>query len=155
MTEKIRTAGLTIGVLARRAATKVPTIRYYETIGLMPEPFRSEGNQRLYDPRHASRLLFIRHARELGFPIDAIRSLLDLADQPERPCEDADRLASEQLEAVRRRIVRLRALESELQRMIESCRRGRAAECRVIETLGNHDLCADDHPGDGESPITR
>ncbi|MFX5510091.1 helix-turn-helix domain-containing protein, partial [Acinetobacter baumannii] len=117
----------TIGNLARRAATKVPTIRYYETIGLMPAPFRSEGNQRLYDPGQANRLMFIRHARELGFSVDAIRSLLALSDQPGRSCEEADRLASEQLAGVRSRIDRLRALEAELARMVQSCRHGNVA----------------------------
>ena len=146
MAGKIRAGGLSIGALARRAATKVPTIRYYETIGLMPPPFRSQGNQRLYDARQVSRLLFIRHARELGFPIEAIRTLLALTDGPERSCDEADRLATAQLVQVRSRIARLRALEAELERMTESCRGGRATDCRVIEILGNHALCAADHP---------
>lgn len=155
MIEKKRRAGLTIGSLARRAATKVPTIRYYETIGLMPAPFRSDGNQRLYDPGQADRLMFIRHARELGFPVDAIRSLLALSDRPDRSCEDADRLASEQLAGVRSRILRLQALETELERMIRSCRHGNVAACQVIEVLGNHALCAQDHPGDQDGPLAR
>lgn len=145
MAEKMRAGGLSIGALARRAATKVPTIRYYETIGLMPAPFRSEGNQRLYDPRQAGRLMFIRHARELGFPIEAIRTLLALADTPDRPCDEADRLAGAQLAQVRSRIRRLRALEAELKRMTESCRHGFSPDCRVIEILGNHALCSADH----------
>ncbi|MBN8944904.1 MAG: helix-turn-helix domain-containing protein [Rhizobiales bacterium] len=155
MTEKKRKAGLTIGGLARRAATKVPTIRYYETIGLMPEPFRSDGNQRLYDPDQADRLMFIRHARELGFSVDAIRSLLALSDRPDRSCEEADRLASEQLAGVRSRMLRLRALEVELERMIQSCRHGDVAACRVIEVLGDHALCAEDHPVDREGALAR
>lgn len=146
MAEKMRAGGLSIGALARRAATKVPTIRYYEAIGLMPAPFRSEGNQRLYDLRQVSRLMFIRHARELGFPIEAIRTLLALTDAPDRPCEEADRLASAQLAQVRSRIARLRALEAELKRMTASCRHGLATDCRVIEVLGNHALCSADHP---------
>src|SRR3546814_20582317 len=69
---------LTIGTLARRTGTKVQTIRYYEQVGLMPEPGRSEGGQRRYGDAELDRLSFIRHARQLGFPLDAIRELLNL-----------------------------------------------------------------------------
>lgn len=134
-----------IGDLSRMTGTKVPTIRYYESIGLMPEPARSAGNQRSYDEVHATRLAFIRHARELGFPLDAIRALLALSDDPDRSCADADRIATEQLVAVRRRIGRLQALESELERMLVECRHGSIANCRVIEVLGDHAHCAHGH----------
>ena len=149
-TNGARPRPLVIGSLARQTGTKTPTIRYYESIGLMPTPARSSGNQRIYEGSHLTRLAFIRHARELGFPLDAIRELLTLADDPDRSCEDADRIATEQLIAVRRRISRLRALEAELQRMT-ACRHTRVAECRVIEVLGNHDLCESEHHGESET----
>jgi len=134
-----------IGQLAERTGCKVQTIRYYEQIGLMPEPVRTEGNQRRYGARHLERLAFIRHSRELGFPLDAIRELLDLADDPDRSCEAADRIARRQLHQVESRIARLQALKRELKRMIVQCRGGRIAECRVIEVLADHGLCASDH----------
>lgn len=134
-----------IGDLSRMTGTKVPTIRYYESIGLMPEPARSAGNQRSYDGSHATRLAFIRHARELGFSLDAIRELLALSDDPERSCAQADRIATEQLVAVRLRIGRLQALETELERMLVECRHGSIADCRVIEVLGDHAHCAHGH----------
>jgi len=140
---------MTIGRLGRAAGVKVPTIRYYEEIGLLPEAERSAGNQRLYPEAMLARLSFIRHARELGFPLAAIRDLLRLAAHPDRPCEEADRIAAEQLAAVRARIARLRALERELERMVASGAHGTVGECRVIEVLGNHALCADEH-GAGE-----
>jgi DNA-binding transcriptional MerR regulator len=71
-----------IGELSRRTAVKVPTIRYYEQIGLLPEPPRTEGQQRRYDKDAVARLAFIRHARELGFDLDAIRTLMSLQDNP-------------------------------------------------------------------------
>lgn len=64
---------LSIGELSRATDCKVETIRYYEKIGLMPEPARSAGNQRRYGERHRDRLHFIRHSRQLGFSIEAIR----------------------------------------------------------------------------------
>lgn len=78
---------LTIGKLGEAAGVKVPTIRYYEQIGLLPEPDRSAGNQRLYGQSALDRLAFIRHARELGFPLDAIRDLLVSLTDPINPAQ--------------------------------------------------------------------
>ncbi len=126
-----------IGELARRTQVKVPTIRYYEQIGLLPPPPRTEGQQRRYDKKSMARLAFIRHARELGFNIEAIRALLSLQDNPDQSCSVADRIASARLAEVEERIASLSALRTELQRMLEECACGRVAECRVIETLAN------------------
>ncbi len=132
---------LGIGELARRTGTKVQTIRYYEEIGLLPPPPRTAGNQRRYDRGRRQRLAFIRHARELGFSLDAIRTLLDLVDRPDQPCEKADAVARARLVEVESRIARLLALREELQRMVRECRGGRVAQCRVIEVLADHGRC--------------
>lgn len=137
---------ISIGKLSEATGVKVPTIRYYEQIGLLPAPDRSAGNQRLYSRRTQERLAFIRHSRDLGFPLEAIRELLSLADHPESPCTAADDIARRQLLAVNARIGRLIALRSELERMVERCACGTIADCQVIEVLGNHDLCTADHP---------
>ena len=136
---------LPIGKLSAAAGVKVPTIRYYEQIGLLPEPDRSAGNQRLYGADAINRLAFIRHARDLGFTLEAIRDLLSLSNRPDQSCAAADQIARAQLVAVRDRLARLRALESELERMLGQCAQGTIADCRVIEVLGNHDLCAHAH----------
>lgn len=129
---------LSIGALAKRAATNVQTIRFYEQEGLMPRPARSEGGQRRYSRAHADRLAFIRHARELGFPLDAIRELLKLADRPEQPCARVDRVAGDVLADVEAKIARLESLRSELRRMLRQCRHGRVSECRIIRVLADH-----------------
>ncbi len=135
-----------IGEMARRTGVKVPTIRYYEGIGLLPAPDRTEGGQRSYELSHLRRLGFIRHARELGFEIDAIRQLLDLDAHPERPCDEADAIARHHLGEVDRRIAKLVALRSELSRMVEAGRHGTSGECRVIQVIADHALCeADRH----------
>lgn len=136
---------LTIGKLGKSAGVKVPTIRYYEQIGLLPDPERSLGNQRLYARATLDRLAFIRHARELGFPLEAIRDLLSLSDDPAQSCAAADAIAKTQLSAVRARIARLTALEAELQRMLAQCACGTISDCRVIEVLGDHAKCTHDH----------
>jgi DNA-binding transcriptional MerR regulator len=127
---------LTIGRLSSLAGVKVTTIRYYETIGLMGEPDRSEGGQRLYDADAVQRLGFIRQARELGFPIDAIRELIELQTRPDQDCASVDEIARHQLSDVRNRLRQLKALEKELQRMLRSCAGGQVGDCRVLAALG-------------------
>lgn len=136
---------LTIGKLGEAAGVKVPTIRYYEQIGLLPEPERSTGNQRLYGQSALQRLAFIRHSRELGFPLEAIRRLLSLSDRPDQPCATVDAIAKDQFAAVEARIARLTALKAELERMITQCAQGTIAECRIIEVLGDHAHCIEVH----------
>ncbi len=136
----------TIGHVARATDCKVQTIRYYEQIGILPQAPRSEGNRRLYAQADIDRLAFIRHARELGFPLDSIRDLLSLSDNPDQPCDAADAIACRQLDQANRRIERLNALKRELERMIRQCRGGKISDCRVIEVLSNHAHCmGDDH----------
>ncbi len=139
---------LTIGRVAEATGCKVQTIRYYEQIGLVQAPARSAGNQRLYLNAHVERLAFIRHARELGFPLDAIRELLDLSDRPDRSCAAVDGIARTQLDDVERRIRRLESLKTELVRMIDGCSGGTVADCQVIESLADHTHCAGDHVPD-------
>jgi DNA-binding transcriptional MerR regulator len=133
--DKAEAAAVPIGEAAQKTGVKIPTIRYYEQIELLPAPVRTDGNRRLYQETELRRLSFIRHARELGFDLEAIRALLSLQDHPEQSCASADAIARTRLAEVRQRIARLKALEDELTRMIDECARGRIAECRVIETL--------------------
>lgn len=134
-----------IGELSRTTGTNVETIRYYERIGLLPKPERTGGNYRDYSPADLDRLNFIRHARGLGFDIADIRSLLDLAEQPDRDCNEADRIASGHFAAVERKIAQLEQLRQELGRMIAQCRGGQIADCRIMQALGDHDSCKSDH----------
>ena len=135
---------ISIGALSRRTGVKAQTIRYYESVALMPAPPRSEGKQRRYAESDVSRLIFIRHARELGFEIEAIRTLLALQDNPNQPCATADHIARARLVDVEQRIRSLTALKAELDLMIKECRHGHVATCRVIEVLANHGQCAHD-----------
>ncbi|GEO97866.1 MerR family transcriptional regulator [Methylobacterium haplocladii] len=135
---------ISIGELSRQTGVKVPTIRYYESVGLMPEPPRTTGSQRRYGEAEVVRLNFIRHSRELGFEVDAIRELLTLNAHPERSCAEVDTIARRHLAEVDRRIEKLEGLRDELSRMIAECGQGRVGECRVIETLSDHGKCADE-----------
>ena len=132
---------LSIGDLSREAGVKVPTIRFYEEIGLLPAPPRTASNRRSYDEAAVTRLRFIRHARELGFEVEAIRALLRLSSEPQASCAEADRIARRHLAEVEERIARLTALRAELERMVAECGHGRVCDCRVIEVLADHSLC--------------
>jgi DNA-binding transcriptional MerR regulator len=126
---------LTIGELARRSGYAVQTLRYYEQIGLMPKPPRTSGGQRRYGEDLQRRLLFIRHARDLGFEIEDIRSLLDLASRPDQPCASVDAIAKAHLVSIDEKIARLTALRAEVDRILTECAPGRIAECKVIDVL--------------------
>ena len=137
--------GIKIGELSRATGTNIETIRYYERIGLLPKPHRTSGNYRNYAPGHVERLNFVRHARGLGFDIADIRSLLDLAEDPDRDCAEADRIATGHLQAVRAKLARLEQLQAELTRMIAQCQGGQVSDCRIIEALSDHASCLPDH----------
>jgi len=136
---------VTIGGLAKASGVKVTTIRYYESIGLIDPPDRSEGGQRLYDQQAIERMRFIRHGRDLGFPLEAIRELIALSQDKEHSCSEVDEIAKRHASDIRLRIKRLKAVEKELNRMIKECAFDRIAECRVIKILANHDLCTHEH----------
>ncbi len=129
---------MNIGELASATDTKAETIRYYERIGLLPEPPRTAGNYRDYSLQHVSRLAFIRRARDLGFSIEQIRTLLDLADHKDRSCEAVDAIAREHLADVKRKLADLTALRRELEFVIGQCRHGTIADCRILEALAPH-----------------
>jgi DNA-binding transcriptional MerR regulator len=127
-----------IGALSRATDIKVVTIRFYETAGLLPKPSRSAGNYRTYSQEHLDRLLFIRRCRELGFTLDQVRELLELADQPGRDCCEVDRIAVEHLGVIADRIASLQSLADELRRLSTQCQAGSViADCRIISALSS------------------
>lgn len=138
---------ISIGELSERTGVKVPTIRYYEQIGLLPAVPRSAGGQRRYGGSEVERLNFIRHSRELGFEIEQIRELLAMTAEPQASCHEVDSIARAHLSEIERRIARLEALRGELSRMIAECGHGRICDCRIIEVLANHGECTTDHAG--------
>lgn len=125
-----------IGALAKATQTKVETIRFYEQCGILPSPQRTGSNYRVYAAQDLQRLSFIRRARDLGFSLDQVRTLLSLSDNPEQPCEEVDKVARERLLDVERKIADLSKLRRELRGLIEQCGCGTVAECRIIEALG-------------------
>jgi Cu(I)-responsive transcriptional regulator len=139
-----------IGTLARRAGTNVETVRYYERIGLIAPPARTDGNYRDYSDADVTRLAFIRHARGLGFELADVRALLGLADQPQRDCLEVDEITSAHVRSVEAKIAQLESLRGELKRMLSQCAGGDVADCRIMEALSDHEHCA----GESHQPVS-
>lgn len=142
-----------IGELARESGCKPETVRYYERIGLLPSAPRNEGNQRRYTASAIRRLTFIRHARDFGFSVDAVRELLHMADMPTMPCHEVDALAKRHLAEVEARLARLTALRDELQRMIGQCEGENIGQCHIIDVLSDHRLCHHSAPHGGAESL--
>jgi DNA-binding transcriptional MerR regulator len=130
---------LKIGKLAEWTGTSVPTIRYYEQIGLLPRAPRQAGGQRVYGRDDVERLTFIRRCREFDFSIDQIRALVAIVHDPESSCMDARNMAAEHLTAVRAKMRELKALERSLVAFVRSCDTscagGPGPECVILDDL--------------------
>ncbi len=132
---------LTIGTLAQDTGCTVPTIRYYEEIGLLPRANRKAGGHRVYGQDDLRRLLLIRRCRDFGFPIEQVRALVTLTESLSRDCVEARDIAQTHLDAVRKKRKELRALERSLAGFVEncdaSCVGGPGANCVILEDLGS------------------
>ena len=124
-----------IGELSAQTDCKIETIRYYEKIGLLPEPSRSAGGYRDYDNEHLKRLSFIRRCRELGFTIDEIRGLLALVDGGDYTCNDVKNITLEHVDSIRQKIADLKKLEKTLSRIASQCAGDGTPECPIIDAL--------------------
>lgn len=127
--------GMKIGQLGKATGTGIETVRYYEKIGLLPKVARTDGNYRSYGSEEVSRLSFIRRARDLGFSLQQVRTLLSLADDQQRPCGEVDAIARQHLAAIDSKLADLTALRAELSHLIAQCGRGSIAECRILDAL--------------------
>ena len=124
-----------IGDLAKRSGCEVVTIRYYEKIGLLPHPTRTDSGYRAYTSAEIERLRFIARGRDMGFRLDEVRRLLQLASDERLYFDDVDRLARTHLTDIRARQEDLRRMADELERVIISCHGGQRAECTILSTL--------------------
>ena len=135
MPDITKTRALSIGDVARLSGANIETIRYYERIGLLPEPARTAGGNRQYDETGLKRLFFVRRARELGFSIAEIRGLLDMADSDEMSCAVVHARTQAHLSEVRAKISALRKLEKTLAGMAAQCSRGDVPDCPILDSL--------------------
>ncbi|GAN15827.1 putative MerR family transcriptional regulator [Sphingomonas paucimobilis NBRC 13935] len=125
-----------IGELARETSTKVTTIRFYESIGLLRSAPRTASGRRTYDASDLERLHFIRNGRRLGFSVDEIRSLIGLSENPDQDCGAASAIATQHLKDVDAKLGQLAMLRDELAALSQSCTRARMADCRIMKAIG-------------------
>ena len=139
MSDHERESGLTRGDLARATGCNIETIRYYEKIGLLPDPPRTDAGYRIYSAAHATRLRFILRARELGFSMEDIRGLLGLEDGAAPTCAEVKERTERHLADVHAKIADLRRIESVLAETAGRCSGADVPDCPVLDTIGSLD----------------
>lgn len=141
---------MNIGSAARASGVSAKTIRYYESIGLLPEPKRADNGYRTYGRDDVETLRFIQTARHLGFAVRDVASLLDLWRDRQRASADVKRLARRQIEAIENRIVRLREMRDTLVELSARCSGDDRPECPILERLAAGEAGVELDTGDRE-----
>lgn len=127
---------LRIGQLAGLARTSPDTLRYYERLGLLPRPRRTEGGYRVYDRSAADRVTLIRKGQALGLSLREIREVIEVAEGGRDPCDHVRAMLAQRLAEVDARMADLRALRKTLEELLQTSERaprGPACVCRIIE----------------------
>ena len=129
---------LSRGKMAKKSGVNAETIRYYEDIGLLPEPSRSENNYRIYNQSHLKRLFFIRRTRELGFTLKEVEKLLELVDGGSYTCAEVQKRTESHLADVHQKIADLEKMRETLKGMVSKCNGGLIPDCPIIEQLNSN-----------------
>lgn len=126
---------MNIGEAATASGVSAKMIRHYERIGLLPEAARSAAGYRRYDERDVHTLRFVRHARDLGFPLERIRELIGLWHDRERPSRQVKALAREHLAAIDAKLAELQAVKATLERLVQCCHGDERPDCPILDSL--------------------
>ncbi|MGC4075487.1 MAG: Cu(I)-responsive transcriptional regulator [Rubrivivax sp.] len=126
---------MNIGEAATASGVSAKMIRHYERIGLLPEAQRSAAGYRRYDERDVHTLRFVRHARDLGFPLERIRDLIGLWHDRERPSRQVKALAREHLAAIDAKLAELQAVKATLERLVQCCHGDERPDCPILDSL--------------------
>lgn len=126
---------VSIGELSRRTGVNIETIRYFEKVGLIEKPPRTEGGHRVYAEQHLRALSFIKRARELGFTPAEVRAILNLGGPGKACCDEVRDVAVHHLDQVRRKIADLARIERLLASTVETCSGGHVPQCAVMDLI--------------------
>ena len=129
-------SGLTIGRVARQSGVPSKTIRYYESIGLLPPPTRAENGYRTYGPRAVDELRFVHRARGLGFAIKDVAALLALWHDAGRHSAEVKAMALRHVGDVERKIDELQSIRRTLLDLAERCHGDHRPDCPILDELG-------------------
>jgi MerR family mercuric resistance operon transcriptional regulator len=130
-----RADGMPIGELSRLTGVHIETIRYYEKIGMLPAPPRTERGHRAYGPEETRKLAFIRRGRELGFTIVQIRALLKLGGPERASCAEVREIAKHHIDDICSKINDLVKLERLLRKTVAQCSGEKVPDCPVLDIL--------------------
>jgi len=128
-------SAISIGALSGRTKVNIETIRYYEKVGVLPPPPRTDGGHRVYGQEHVKRLSFVRRSRELGFSLDEVRQMLRLVDGGDVTCEQVREITLEHLTDVEKKIADLRRMQKTLKETAAKCAGDETPDCPIIEAL--------------------
>lgn len=126
---------MTRGELAKLTGCNIETVRYYEKIGLLPEPPRAANGYRVYDRQHERQLHFVLRMRDLGFSGNQVRGMLDMVEGGDYTCNEIRQRTTVHLQTVRDKIADLNRLEKTLAKTVAGCRGGDTPDCPVIDSL--------------------
>jgi MerR family transcriptional regulator, mercuric resistance operon regulatory protein len=133
----------TIGTLSKNTDCPIETIRYYERIGLLENPHRTEGGHRLYNEKHQKRLEFILKTRQLGFSLEHTRSFLEMSQNTEQTCNQALALVQENMQGIEQKLIELQEIHQRLSQLAVNCKtccpNGKAAECTIIDAFSSRE----------------
>lgn len=138
---------MNIGQAAKASGLPAKTIRYYESIGLIPAAGRSDGNYRVYSGADIHTLRFIRRARSLGFSVDRVQQLLGLWRDRSRSSAEVKAVAVAHVAELEAKIEELRAMRDTLRHLAEHCHGDHRPDCPILDEL------AEDDPSDA-APAT-
>ncbi|PWF25465.1 Cu(I)-responsive transcriptional regulator [Corticimicrobacter populi] len=133
---------MNIGAAAQASGISAKMIRYYESVGLLPEPARSDAGYRHYGQADLHRLHFIRRARDLGFPVEQIKALLALWDDRQRASADVKKLAQMHIDELERKAQALQQMADTLKHLVEHCHGDGRPDCPIIESLSGSEMQA-------------
>ena len=137
----METLMVTIGKLSKRTGCNIETIRYYERIGILLKPMRSEGGTRLYSEEQIKRLVFVCRSRELGFSLEEVRTLLRLVDGKKTTCQEIKTVTEGHIHDIEKKITDLKILQKTLKKISSQCSGGFVPDCPIIDTLFTEKYC--------------
>lgn len=131
---------MNIGAAAQASGVSAKMIRYYESVGLIPAPARSQAGYRRYGTDDVHRLRFVRRARALGFSIEEIRALLGLWQDRDRRSADVQRVARGHIQDLQRRISQLEQMRCTLEHLVAGCAGDARPDCPILAGLAGEEI---------------
>lgn len=140
---------MNIGEAAKASGVNAKLIRYYESIGLIPEAGRTAAGYRVYTPQEVRILRFVRRARTLGFSIGRIQALVGLWRDKHRASAEVKRIALDHVEELEAKIAQMRAMADTLRDLADACHGDQRPDCPILHDLENPGACAHGRNAEG------